>query len=196
MSLAVHRASLEANDVGREFETIVGELLRYDPERGLNLWGDAPDPVMLVWSPRIYEFLEVIEGVTSYPPARGICREVGYRSGFDGAVESKTALKIEERGDVGVLLAMPTVLAGAGWGVSELTYDDEAGSLQWTFPKGTAVGVAAARRGREGAPACAFFEGFGAGWVKGSVGLEVEFLESECAGLKLPTCTFQSRSLR
>jgi hypothetical protein len=194
--MTIHRASSTVGEAERDFQRIVGDLLHPDGERGFNLWADAPHPVMLIWSPRIYEFLRVLENVMSYPPARGLCREVGYRSGLDGAVASRKALAIGEDGRVELLLAMPRVLAGAGWGVSELVYDDEGGEIAWTFPKGTAVGVAAQGQDARTDPACAFFEGFGAGWVKGSVGLDVEFFESACLGLGNDACRFESRPLR
>lgn len=121
---------------------------------------------------------------------------MGFRSGSDGAIRSKTALNLESDDGVETLLAMPKVLAGAGWGVGDIEYDDDNGQIQWTFPRGTAIGVAAATRGERENPACAFIEGFGAGWVKGSLDLDVEFLESECAGVQGSTCAFSSRSLR
>jgi len=74
-------------------------------------------------------------------------------------------------------------------------YDDETGHLEWTFPKGTAVGIAAREVGPRVAPACAFIEGFGAGWVKGSLGLAVEFLEGSCVGMGNVACRFDSRPL-
>lgn len=47
-SMVVHRVSLRREDAGKEFDEIVGELLRYEPKKGLNVWGDSSDPVMLV----------------------------------------------------------------------------------------------------------------------------------------------------
>ena len=190
--MPVHRAALSGTQVEEGFRAMVGALVQ-DKETGFNLWAGSKDPVMLVWSPRIYEFLQVLESTLSYPPARGVCREVGYRSGFDGAKEI-------EKGDGGgtpwkVLLAMASVLAGAGWGVSEIVYDEGLRSVTWEFPKGSAVGVAARRVGRRSTPACAFFEGFGAGWVKGSVGIDVEMIETECVGQGGHACRFESRPL-
>lgn len=46
--MVVHRVSLRREDAGKEFDEIVGELLRYEPKKGLNVWGDSSDPVMLV----------------------------------------------------------------------------------------------------------------------------------------------------
>lgn len=170
-------------------------MLRHDPVLGVNLWAGSADPVMLLWSPRIYEFLAVLESVLSFQPARGLCREVGYRSGLDGARESTKAFGLQRAHGVSVLLAMPRVLAGAGWGVSELTYDDETGRITWAFPKGTAVGIAAGRAAVRTQPSCAFYEGFGAGWVEGSLRVKIEFLESACRGAGGESCVFESRAL-
>lgn len=193
--MAVHRILLTPEQVLRDFAQVSGELLHFDADRGVVLWADAPYPVMLLWSPRLYEFLAVLEGIMQYLPARGICRQVGYRSGFDGAHEARRALQIPEASPDQTLVAMPRVLAGAGWGLSELVYDEGSGSIDWTFPHGSAVGLAAAEQGGRTLPACAFYEGFAAGWVEGSVGLRVEFDEVECVGRGDDRCRFESRNL-
>jgi predicted hydrocarbon binding protein len=192
--MTVHRISVTPEQAERDFVTVVREQLRHDRAAGFNTWGTSDTPVMLVWSPRIFEFLEVLESVVSYQPARGICREVGYRSGFEGA-EVTAKLLGAPSGRVDVLFGMVGVLSGAGWGVSELAYDDESKAIRWRFPRGTAVGEAARRKGRRANPACAFFEGFGGGWVQGSLGLKVEFLEAECLAIGGSACTFESRTL-
>lgn len=179
-------------DVESDFRRLVGEAMRHDPILGVNLVGGSPDPVMILWSPRIYEFLAVMESVLSFQPARGLCREVGSRSGMDGAREFAKDYRVS---GPSTLLAMPRVLASAGWGVSELTYDDEGGRIAWTFPKGTAVGIAAGRSSVRINPACAFYEGFAAGWVEGSIHLKVEFSEVKCCGAGAESCAFESRSL-
>ncbi len=190
----IHKSTLTAAQFEEDFLRVFS-FVRHHPEDGLIRWAGTSYPLMLVWSPRIYEFLLVLERVISYPPARGLCREVGYRSGFDGARDAVRPMGGTESDSVGALLVLPRILAGAGWGLSEIVYDDERGELRWTFPKGTAVGVAARAGERRTTPACAFIEGFGAGWVKGSLGSSVEFLEGTCLGMGDATCTFESRPL-
>jgi hypothetical protein len=193
--MTVHKATLSLRDVEDGFRKTVGGLV-FDRERGFNHWAGTEDSVMLVWASRIYEFLVVLESVLSYPPARGFCREVGYRSGHEGAVATLKGFGGKSGRRVEGLLAMSGVLAGAGWGLGELVYDDTEGEVRWTFPRGTAVGVAARRAGRRKTPACAFFEGFGAGWAKGSVGADLEMMEIECIGQGDDACRFESRALR
>ncbi len=192
--MAKHEISLSPEQADASYRQLL-EGLRHDGPRGFTVWLHTTDPVMFVWSPRIYEFLQVLEETISYLPARGVCREVGYRSGADGARAIRETLAATKPNPPEVLLQMPGVLAGAGWGVSELSYDDADQSILWRFPRGTAVGVAAGGRGHRVAPACAFFEGFGAGWVKESLGSEVEFLEMECVGQGQSRCAFQSQPL-
>ena len=192
--MSVHRVTLSPRDVEEGFNRTVGTLA-LDKERGFNLWGGSEDPVMLVWSPRIYEFLQVLESTLSYLPARGFCREVGYRSGVDGAKVIMKSTGATSVAPVRALLTMPSILAGAGWGISELLYDEDAATLDWRFPRGTAVGVVAGRAGRRATPACAFFEGFGAGWVRGSLGLDLEMIEIDCIGKGDGACRFESRPL-
>ena len=192
--MTVHKATLSARDVEEGFRRTVGDLIQ-DRERGFNHWAGTEDSVMLVWASRIYEFLVVLESVLSYPPARGFCREVGYRSGHEGAVATLKGSVAKSGRQVQSLLAMPGVLAGAGWGTSELLYDDSTAGVRWTFPRGTAVGAAARRAGPRKTPACAFFEGFGSGWVKGSVGANLEMVEIECIGQGDDACRFESSSL-
>jgi hypothetical protein len=190
----IHKASLTPQQVEEDFLRVFS-FVKQDREEGLIRWADTPYPLMLVWSPRIYEFLSVMERVMTYHPARGMCREVGFRSGFDGAREGLRPMGVDEVDRVGALLAMPRILVGTGWGVSEIEYDDVRDEVAWTFPRGTAVGVAARNAGRRATPACAFVEGFGAGWVKGSLDRSVEFMETACVGMGDPACRFASRPM-
>ncbi len=190
----LHRVAVTPDDVDRNFRQVYA-LVHHDPTDGFLRWEEAPDPLMLIWSPRIFEFLQVLENTISYSPARGICREVGYGSGHEGALRSLQAMGVESERPIDALLTLPPMLAGAGWGTSEVEYDDATGDITWAFPNGTSVGVAAQRAGPRADPACAFFEGFGAGWVKGSLGLAVEFIETECRGRGDPRCRFASRPL-
>jgi len=189
----LHQSFSTSEQVAEDFRRVFGEWMRHDPVSGFNVWGTSTDPVMLVWSPRILEFLVVLESRMSYFPARGIVREVGYRSGFDGA-QTWTAMSPKE-GPVPVLLAMGRILSWAGWGMCDISFDDATKDVVVTFPKGTAVGVAAQRAGGRTRPACAFYEGFAAGWVKGSVDLDVEFDESTCRGVSGGECRLASRPL-
>src|SRR5437879_355062 len=94
--MTVHKGTLSARDVEEGFRRTVGDLVQ-DRERGFNHWAGTEDSVMLVWASRIYEFLVVLESVLSYPPARGFCREVGYRSGHEGAVATFERLRRKVR---------------------------------------------------------------------------------------------------
>ncbi len=192
--MTVHRVALSPDDVERDFRQVYS-LVHHDRHDGFLRWEKSPDPLMLVWAPRIFEFLQVMEGTISFQPARGMCRDVGYRSGHQGALRSLSAMNIESGGPLEAFLAMPRVLAGAGWGASEVVYDDITGAIVWTFPLGTSVAAAAKQAGPRTNPSCAFFEGFGAGWVKGSLGTDVEFVETACAGRGDATCRFEARTL-
>ncbi len=192
--MTVHRVALTAEDVERDFKQVYA-LVHHDRHDGFLRWEKAPDPLMLVWAPRIFEFLQVMEATISFAPARGMCREVGYRSGHEGAVRSLQAMGDGSGSPVDALLLLPRILAGAGWGASAVAHDDATGITQWSFPHGTAVAVAAKQAGPRDDPACAFFEGFGAGWVKGSLGTEVEFVETACLGRGDARCEFESRRL-
>ncbi len=191
--MAIHRAVSKSTDVEADIRRIRGEFLRFDPESGWCRLGVNPDPLVFIWAPRVFEFLQVLESVVPYPPGRGMCREVGYRSGLDAARVAPRMFGISEADGLRVLLAMPRTLASAGWGLSELACDDEAERVEWSFPKGTAVGVAGQRAGRRRNPACAYFEGFGAGWIKGSLGFDVELLETESRSVGDGACRFVSR---
>ena len=186
--------ALTPEDVDRDFKQVYA-LVHHDRNDGFLRWEQAPDPLMLVWAPRIFEFLQVMENTISFFPARGICREVGYGSGHEGALRSLQAMGVESESPVDALLMLPRILAGAGWGMSEVEYDDATGDIVWMFPNGTAVGVAAQRAGPREDPACAFFEGFGAGWVKGSLDRTIEFVETACLGRGDARCRFASRPL-
>ena len=80
-----------------------------------------------------------------YYPARLQSYLVGYNSGRNGAdVNSRLLTDLPANdGNVRLLSSGNGVLAGAGWGRSEIEYDDVTGSVQWRFPEGTAIGLAA-----------------------------------------------------
>jgi hypothetical protein len=90
------------------------------------------------------------------------------------------------------LLAMPPILAGTGFGTSELVYDDERDRLEWTFDLGTVMGTAGRENGKQTAPTCAFFEGLAAGWAKGSLGLNLRISETDCVARGDAACRFRS----
>src|SRR5438093_10447211 len=142
MRTTVHRAALTPDDVEANFRQVYA-LVHSNRSDGFLRWEEAPDPLMLIWSPRIFEFLQVLENTISFSPARGICREVGYGSGHEGALRSLQAMGVDSEKPIDALLMMPRVLAGAGWGTSEIEYDDATGDITLTFSNGTAVGVAA-----------------------------------------------------
>ncbi|MDX1534954.1 MAG: 4-vinyl reductase, partial [Thermoplasmata archaeon] len=145
----------------------------------------------VVWSPLVLELMEVLEDVTLHPPARDLCREIGYHAGLESA-EALDRAREPEVPKAETLLAMPPILSGTGFGASELVYDDQAERLEWTFRLGTVMGTASLENGPRAAPTCAFFEGLAAGWAKGSMGLNLRVAETDCVAQGDEVCRFRS----
>lgn len=177
-----------------QFHLVSRDQLTHNAKQGVNYWGGSDYPTMLVWAGRIYEFLRVLEGIVGYYPARLQSYLVGYNSGRDGAEVSARLLKDvpTNDGQVRLLSSGNGVLSGAGWGRSEIEYDDVTGFVQWRFPEGTAIGLAARLEGRREKPACPFVAGFVAGWTNRSLGIKMEFQETECVGKGDGRCVFES----
>ena len=177
-----------------QFHLVSRDQLTHNAKQGVNYWGGSDYPTMLVWAGRIYEFLRVLEGIVGYYPARLQSYLVGYNSGRDGAEVSARLLKDvpANDGQVRLLSSGNGVLSGAGWGRSEIEYDDVTGFVQWRFPEGTAIGLAARLEGRREKPACPFVAGFVAGWTNRSLGIKMEFQETECVGKGDGRCVFES----
>ena len=177
-----------------QFHLVSRDQLTHNAKQGVNYWGGSDYPTMLVWAGRIYDFLRVLEGIVGYYPARLQSYLVGYNSGRDGAEVSARLLKDvpANDGQVRLLSSGNGVLSGAGWGRSEIEYDDVTGFVQWRFPEGTAIGLAARLEGRREKPACPFVAGFVAGWTNRSLGIKMEFQETECVGKGDGRCVFES----
>ena len=177
-----------------QFHLVSRDQLTHNAKQGVNYWGGSDYPTMLVWAGRIYEFLRVLEGIVGYYPARLQSYLVGYNSGWDGAEVNARLLKdvFAKDEQVRLLSSGNGVLSGAGWGRSEIEYDDVTGFVQWRFPEGTAIGLAARLEGRREKPACPFVAGFVAGWTNRSLGIKMEFQETECVGKGDGRCVFES----
>ena len=177
-----------------QFHLVSRDQLTHNAEQGVNYWGGSEYPTMLIWAGRIYDFLRVLEGIVGYYPARLQSYLVGYNSGWDGAEVNARLLKdvLANDGQVRLLSSGNGVLSGAGWGRSEIEYDDVTGFVQWRFPEGTAIGLAARLEGRREKPACPFVAGFVAGWTNRSLGIKMEFQEMECVGKGDGRCVFDS----
>lgn len=145
----------------------------------------------LVWSSLVLQLMEVLEDVTVHPPAQDLCRDIGYQAGLESATALDRA-RDPSLPKLETLLAMPPILAGTGFGTSALIYDDEGKRLDWTFDLGTVIAKAAREDGGRGEPTCAFFEGLGAGWAKGSLGVSLRITETECIARGDDACRFQS----
>lgn len=176
------------------FERVSKTLLRHDARQGVNYWAGSPHPTMLLWAGRIFDFLRVLEEIVGYYPARMQSYLVGYRSGWDGAEVSAAfeSAASTNGGNVRLLGAGTDVLSGAGWGRGSIEYDDSTGVVRWTFPEGTAIGLAARAAGTRDKPACPFVAGFVAGWTNRSLGVQLEFQEAECVAKGEPRCLFES----
>jgi hypothetical protein len=189
-----HRFTVTPKESESAFHRISQEQLTHNANQGVNYWGGSDYPTMLVWAGRIYEFLRVLEGIVGYYPARLQSYLVGYNSGRDGADVSARFLADVPANDgkVRLLSSGNGTLSGAGWGRSEIEYDDATGSVQWRFPEGTAIGLAARQQGPRATPACPFIAGFVAGWTNRSLGTTIEFQETECVGKGDRRCVFES----
>lgn len=191
--MAVHEVRLTVESVEDYFDTVLARGFHVEPDHGPTT-GEGPDSRAAVWSPLVRELMDVLEEVTLHPPARDLCREIGYFAGLE------SARALERARDPGLpkaetLLAMPPILAGSGFGGSELTYDDEAERIDWTFNLGTIIAMAAGEDGGHAEPTCAFFEGLGAGWAEGSLGVSLRISETDCIARGDDACRFRS-SLR
>src|SRR5438309_147974 len=80
-----HRFTVTEKESEVQFRHVSQDLLTHNPRQGVNYWGGAGYPTMLVWAGRIYDFLGVLEGIVGYHPARMQRYQVGYTSGWNGA---------------------------------------------------------------------------------------------------------------
>lgn len=191
--MTVHRVNLSVESLEDYFDTVFPKVFRLDPDRGPASGQGSGSPVV-VWSPLAHELTEVLEGVTLHPPARDLGREMGYHAGLESA-EALDRAREPSVSKAETLLAMPPILAGTGFGTSELVYDDQQERLVWTFDLGTVVGRAERENGGQATPTCAFFEGLAAGWAKGSLGLNLHVAETDCIARGDDVCRFRSRLL-
>lgn len=189
-----HQFTVSEPESRAQFQVVSHDQLTHNATQGVNYWAGSDYPTMLLWAGRIYDFLRVLEGITGFYPARRQSYIVGYKSGWDGAAVSaglpgngsdkNLSLRILEGG--------AKTLAGAGWGRCSIEYDDQAGTVRWEFPHGTAIGLAARREEPRTKPACPFFSGFIAGWTNRALGTNLEFDEPECVGRGDSRCVFES----
>ncbi|TLZ84325.1 MAG: hypothetical protein E6K05_02435 [Methanobacteriota archaeon] len=189
-----HRFTVTEKDSEVQFRHVSQDLLTHNPRQGVNYWGGAEYPTMLIWAGRIYDFLRVLEGIVGYYPARMQSYQVGYTSGWNGAEVSAgfpNDAPVND-GKVRLLSLGNSILSGAGWGRCEIEYDDATGSVRWEFSEGTAIGLAARQEGRRDKPACPFVAGFVAGWTNRSLGTKSEFQETECVSKGDARCVFES----
>lgn len=191
--MTVHRVNLTVELVEDYFDRVLARGFPGQPGQG-PASGEGAESPAVVWSSLVLDLMKVLETVTLHPPPRHLCRETGYHAGL----ESATALDRSRDPDhpkAETLLAMPPILASAGFGTSELIYDDERERLDWAFDLGTVIAMAASGNGGHAEPTCAFFEGLGAGWAKGSLGLNLRISETDCAARGDEACRFRSRLL-
>ncbi|MFQ5918427.1 MAG: V4R domain-containing protein [Thermoplasmata archaeon] len=187
--MTVHRVNLTVESVEDYFDMLLAKGFRREPERSPTDGEGSRSPAV-VWSPLALELMEVLEDMTLHPPARDLCRRIGYQAGLESA-EALDRARDPKVPKAETLLAMPPILAGTGFGTSELVYDDQRDRLEWTFDLGTVLGITG--RENEGqAPACAFFEGLAAGWAKGSLGLDLRISETDCVARGDAVCRFRS----
>src|SRR5438552_17437998 len=140
-----HRFTVTEKESEVQFRHVSQDLLTHNPRQGVNYWGGAEYPTMLVWAGRIYDFLRVLEGIVGYYPARMQSYQVGYTSGWNGAEVSAgfpNDAPVHD-GKVRLLSLGNSILSGAGWGRCEIEYDAETGSGCWVFSVGTGVGLCA-----------------------------------------------------
>ena len=189
-----HRFTVSEKESEVQFHRVSQDLLTHNPKQGVNYWGGAEYPTMLIWAGRIYDFLRVLEGIVGHYPARMQSYTVGYTSGWNGADVGARLLTDAPANDgkTQLLSSGSGILSGAGWGRCEIEYDDATGQVHWIFPEGTAIGLAARQEGRRDKPACPFVAGFVAGWTNRSLGTKIEFQESKCVSMGDPKCVFES----
>src|SRR6059058_1103158 len=80
-----HRFTVTEKESEVQFRHVSQDLLTHNPRQGVNYWGGAEYPTMLIWAGRIYDFLRILEGIVGYHPARMQSYQVGYTSGWNGA---------------------------------------------------------------------------------------------------------------
>jgi hypothetical protein len=187
--MTVHRVSLTVESVEDYFDTVLAKGFRWEPDQG-PASGEPRSPAV-VWSPLVLELMEVLEDITLHPPARGLCREIGYHAGLESAAALDRA-RDPNLPRAETLLAMPPILAGTGSGTSVLVYDDQRERLVWTFDLGTVIAMSSREKRSQSEPTCAFFEGLCAGWAKGSLGLNLRISETDCIARGDRNCRFQS----
>ncbi len=191
-----HRSEMTEAEELAEVQRVSRDHLLYRPDLGVNMWRDVPHPTMLIWAGRVLDFLQVAEAVVGFLPARRQSYDVGYRSGWGGAIAiaPQFAGQPPDEAATALVLAGNRILVGAGWGRATIEYDSEAKAVVWEFPTGTAIGQAAQLEGPREHIACPFIAGFIAGWTNKALGIEVEVREAECIGRGDPSCRFESTS--
>ncbi|MFQ5985961.1 MAG: V4R domain-containing protein [Thermoplasmata archaeon] len=190
VDMTVHRVNLTGESVEDYFDTVLARGFRWQPDQG-PATGEGSHSPAVVWSPLVLELMEVLETVTLHPPAQHLCREIVYHAGLESAMALDRSRE-PEFPKAETLLAMPPIIAGAGFVTSELVYDDERERLDWAFDLGTVIAMAARGNGGHVEPTCAFFEGLGAGWAKGSLGLNLRISETDCIARGDDACRFRS----
>ncbi|HEV8595594.1 MAG TPA: 4-vinyl reductase, partial [Thermoplasmata archaeon] len=183
-----HRVEVGETEAAGEFGRLIHERLKNDPATGFNHYAGSVEPVVIILSARVRDFLESLESIMGYQPARGITRQVGFNSGVEAARLVMRGLKLDP---LAAFLAYPSLIAGAGWGRAILEYDDETRLIRLHYPNGTAISVGLKAR-REN-PACAYSEGQLAGWVDATLGATEEIAETRCVGMGDPACVFETR---
>lgn len=188
--MTIHKVHLTVESVEDYFDSVLAKGFRWEPDQG-PATEEGPHSPAVVWSPLALELMEVLEEITLHPPARDLCRDIGYHAGLESATALDRArdpsLPMAE-----TLLAMPPILAGTGFGTSELIYDDQRDRLIWTFDLGTVIATAGREAGGHTETTCAFFEGLGAGWAKGSLGVDLRLSETDCIARGDDACRFRS----
>ena len=190
-----HRSTVTEAESREGFQQVSKDLLEHRADQGVNYWAGSPYPTILIWAGRIFEFLQALEKVTGFLPARRQSYEVGYRSGWDGAEVSSAQFAALPPAEAAIQLMLSgnRVLSGAGWGRAAIEYDPDAKSVVWEFHKGTAIGLAAKMQGMREQAACPFMAGFIAGWTDRALGLGREVIEVECVACGFPRCRFETR---
>src|SRR5207249_10112331 len=121
-----HRFTVSEKDSEVQFHRVSQDLLTHNPKQGVNYWGGAEYPTMLIWAGRIYDFLRVLEGVVGHYPARMQSYLVGYTSGWNGADANARPLTDAPANDGKTPPLSPGsgIFSGAGWRRRELHYPD------------------------------------------------------------------------
>ncbi|MCJ2554637.1 MAG: hypothetical protein LN410_00320 [Candidatus Thermoplasmatota archaeon] len=115
--MTVHRVRLTVETVEDSFDTVLTKGFRWEPDKG-SASGEPRSPAV-VWSPVALELMEALEDVTLHSPARDLCREIGDHACLESAAALDRA-RDPNLPKAETLLAMPPILAGTGFGTSEL----------------------------------------------------------------------------